>query len=142
MINAKTGFVILSCTISLVLGGIVHGKPAAAKPKLVAIMLDGCRWDYFSRAEADHPGYKKFKNEGVVAEYVQPVYPASSLQSWTTIATGLYPESHQMIGNNMYDQDTGDKFMLDNDTMLEDPKWTRSSIFPLTLLQLASSCTY
>ena len=56
--------------------------------KLVVIMLDGCRWDYFSRNPQLHPGFSKIKTEGVVADYVQPILPSNSFPSWTTISTG------------------------------------------------------
>ena len=77
--------------ILIILVSTCDGAPSSKghEEKMVVIMLDGCRWDYFSRAAAEHPGYQKFKDEGVVANYVQPIFPASSLQSWTTISTGL-----------------------------------------------------
>ena len=56
--------------------------------KLVVIMLDGTRWDYFSSRPQLHPGYSKIKSEGVIAKYVQPILPANSYPSWTTIVTG------------------------------------------------------
>ena len=86
-------------------------------------MLDGCRWDYFSRNEEIHEGFQKFKYQGVVADYVQPIFPASSFQSWTTINTGLFPESHQIIGNNMHDRETKENFTLGDDSSTGNPKW-------------------
>ena len=51
-------------------------------------MFDGLRWDYFN--VQDHPGFSKIKENGAVADYVQPILPSSSFQSWTTIATGTF----------------------------------------------------
>ena len=59
------------------------------KTKLVVIMLDGCRHDYFKRDSKNHPGYRFIKENGVVADYVQPIFPSNSFQSWTTISTGI-----------------------------------------------------
>ena len=28
--------------------------------KLIVVMLDGCRWDYFTRDIEKHPGFKRF----------------------------------------------------------------------------------
>jgi predicted AlkP superfamily pyrophosphatase or phosphodiesterase len=55
--------------------------------KLIVVMLDGCRWDYFTR-NPGLSGFQKIKEGGVVADYVQPILPSSSFESWTTISTG------------------------------------------------------
>ena len=57
-----------------------------SEQKLIVVMLDGARWDYFNAK--DHPGFLKIKESGSVAEYVQPILPSSSFESWTTISTG------------------------------------------------------
>lgn len=45
---------------------------------------------------------------------MEPVFPSVSFPSWTTIATGLYPESHGITGNHMYDPEAGARvFSLD-----------------------------
>ena len=91
--------------------------------KLIVVMLDGCRHDYFSRNESNHPGFQHFKTEGVVAEYVQPIYPSSSLESWTSIVTGLYPDKHGILGNYMYDQEEDDFFDLHIEGSTNQSKW-------------------
>ena len=63
--------------------------PHKDKTKLVVIMLDGCQHDYFKRDSKNHPGYRFIKENGVVADYVQPIFPSNSFQSWTTISTGI-----------------------------------------------------
>ena len=73
-------------------------------------MLDGCRYDYFSRMEPNTGAYEKIKTEGVIVDYVQPILPSLSWPSWTTIVTGLYPEDHQITGNHMQDPQTGERF--------------------------------
>ena len=91
--------------------------------KLIVVMLDGCRHDYFSRNETNHPGFQHFKNQGVVAEYVQPIYPSSSFESWTSISTGLYPNKHGILGNFMYDRENKDFFDLVIDSTTYQSKW-------------------
>ena len=68
---------------------IAHGNTAdlPTDQKLIVVMLDGCRWDYFTR-NPGLSGFQKIKEGGVVAEYVQPILPSSSFESWTTISTG------------------------------------------------------
>ena len=81
----KTSFLLMSLCLHLVQNVPLEEQ---SDKKLVVIMLDGCRWDYFSRSPQIHPGFTKIKNEGVVAKYVQPILPSNSFPSWTTIATG------------------------------------------------------
>ena len=91
-------------------------------------MLDGCRHDYFSRMEPNTGAYEKIKNEGVIVDYVQPILPSLSWPSWTTIATGLYPEGHQITGNHMQDPKTGERFDPKNDSSTRDEKWWEGHI--------------
>ena len=52
-------------------------------------MLDGFRADYAKREDPSLvPTFTRFEREGVTARYVQPIYPALSFPSWTTIVTG------------------------------------------------------
>ena len=53
-------------------------------------MLDGFRADYATREDPSTvPTLTRFEREGVMAKYVQPIYPALSMPSWTTIVTGM-----------------------------------------------------
>lgn len=75
-----------------------------SRDKLAVIMLDGFRWDFVSRmTHLEMPSIKQLIDEGVEAVYVQPVFPSEAFPSWTTIVTGLYPESHGILANYMWD---------------------------------------
>ena len=54
--------------------------PHKDRNKLIVIMLDGCRHDYFKRDSKNHPGFRFIKENGVVADYVQPIFPSNSFQ--------------------------------------------------------------
>ena len=97
-------------------------------PKLIVVMLDGCRHDYFSRIDPTTGGYAKIKHDGVIVDYVQPILPSLSWPSWTTIVTGLYPEDHQITGNHMQDPQTGQRFDPKNDSSVRDEKWWQGHI--------------
>ena len=81
--------------------------------KLAVIMLDGFRWDYADRFDTqDIPAMTKLMEEGVRAEYVQPIFPSMSFPSWTTIVTGLYAEDHGILGNYMWDEKSDEVFSM------------------------------
>ncbi|OXA50136.1 glycerophosphocholine cholinephosphodiesterase ENPP6 [Folsomia candida] len=69
--------------------------------KLLIILIDGFRWDYYTRQKAKLPGFSQLISDGTHAEWVEPMFPSLSYPTWTTIATGLYPEEHKILGNYM-----------------------------------------
>merc|ERR1712106_107618 len=76
---------------------------------LLVIVLDGFRWDYFKiykdKTGKDLEGFKRFMSAGVRTEYLESVFLAESFPAWQTIQTGLYPESHGIVGNQFYDSE-------------------------------------
>jgi predicted AlkP superfamily pyrophosphatase or phosphodiesterase len=89
MMQYRVLVIFLALFVCLTLGASNAGEqPPPSRNKLVVLMLGGCRWDYFSRDEESHSGFKTIKDEGVVAEYGQPIFPSVGYPSWTTIATG------------------------------------------------------
>lgn len=46
---------------------------------------------------------------------MSPIYPSVSYPDWTTLVTGLWAESHGIVGNFIYDPEDGSSFMLDDD---------------------------
>ncbi|CAG2117897.1 unnamed protein product, partial [Medioppia subpectinata] len=73
--------------------------------------MDGFRWDYVSR-EKTLKGFPLIAQNGVSAKYVNPIFPANSYPNWYAITTGRYDETHGMIQNYMYDNQTGDHFLM------------------------------
>lgn len=81
------------------------------KHKTLYILLDGFRWDYVDQQQ-NLPGFQKFLKEGVRAKWTNPIYPSLSFPTWTTLSTGLFPESHGIVGNYFYDDESNDGFSL------------------------------
>ncbi|KAI1294682.1 Glycerophosphocholine cholinephosphodiesterase ENPP6 [Halotydeus destructor] len=78
---------------------------------LLIIMADGVRHDYIKRDRHRLLGFPRIEKEGSRAEFVMPVFPANQYPNWYSIATGLYPESHGMVQNRMYDRVHQDFFL-------------------------------
>lgn len=76
-------------------------KTAQKKPYLILISLDGFRWDYVEKYQP--PNLSAFIKKGVKAESLIPSFPTKTFPNHYTIATGLYPEKHGIIGNIFYD---------------------------------------
>lgn len=81
----------------------------ATRPKLLVILVQGVRADYIDHAV--HPGFARLAQGGIRAEYVLPVFPSSPYPNAYSIATGLYPESHGIVADAMYDTEKRDLFL-------------------------------
>uniref|UniRef100_A0A2P2HXN9 Ectonucleotide pyrophosphatase/phosphodiesterase family member 6 n=1 Tax=Hirondellea gigas TaxID=1518452 RepID=A0A2P2HXN9_9CRUS len=99
--------------------------------KLLYILIDGFRHDYLEKLSPEEvPGFTEFISNGVRAEYVNPLHPSLSYPSWTALATGLYAESHGIIGNYFYDPVDKDYFALfDADSTGKKKWWTAEPIW-------------
>ena len=71
------------------------------QPTLILISLDGFRWDYQSMTET--PYLDRLAQSGVRAKGLIPVFPSKTFPSHYSIVTGLHPENHGILANNMYD---------------------------------------
>jgi ectonucleotide pyrophosphatase/phosphodiesterase family protein 5 len=70
-------------------------------PLLLVVSFDGFRHDYFTKHTT--PGLNMFKSGGTHAPYVRNVFPTKTFPNHHSIATGLFPESHGVLGNEVYD---------------------------------------
>uniref|UniRef100_A0A8C8M369 SMB domain-containing protein n=1 Tax=Oncorhynchus tshawytscha TaxID=74940 RepID=A0A8C8M369_ONCTS len=58
------------------------------------------------------PVISKLRNCGTSTSYMRPVYPTKTFPNHYTIVTGLYPESHGIVDNKMYDVTRNASFSL------------------------------
>ncbi|XP_026559381.1 ectonucleotide pyrophosphatase/phosphodiesterase family member 2 isoform X2 [Pseudonaja textilis] len=72
-------------------------------PPLIIFSVDGFRASYMKKGEKVMRNIEKLRSCGTHAPYMRPVYPTKTFPNLYTLATGLYPESHGIIGNSMYD---------------------------------------
>jgi ectonucleotide pyrophosphatase/phosphodiesterase family protein 5 len=70
-------------------------------PRLLIVSFDGFRHDFFTKRAT--PGLDRFKTDGTHAPYVRNVFPTKTFPNHHSIATGLFPESHGVLGNEVYD---------------------------------------
>ncbi|XP_076862144.1 autotaxin isoform X2 [Brachyhypopomus gauderio] len=74
-----------------------------ARPPLIILSLDGFRASYIKKGESVIPNIHKLRSCGTHAPHMRPVYPSKTFPNLYTLATGLYPESHGIVCNTMYD---------------------------------------
>lgn len=76
---------------------------------VVLISLDGCRWDY--PQWYDTP-FLDFMEKNGAASGLIPAFPSKTFPNHYTLATGLHPEHHGIIGNSFLNRSTGKTFSL------------------------------
>lgn len=97
-------------------------KPVKAlKPTVILISLDGFHPDYLKKYNP--PNLKYLAKNGVRAEWLIPSFPTKTFPNHYTIATGLYPDNHGVIENNIYDSHFDAVFMLSKREELQNPRW-------------------
>jgi predicted AlkP superfamily pyrophosphatase or phosphodiesterase len=110
---------------------LVQGWPAATvrgqqssddlKPTLILISIDGFRADYL--AKYPHPTLDALAREGVRARWMTPSYPSLTFPNHYAIVTGLYPEHHGIVGNDMYDPVFDAEFGLSKREEVQNSRW-------------------
>uniref|UniRef100_A0A671UUV4 Ectonucleotide pyrophosphatase/phosphodiesterase 1 n=1 Tax=Sparus aurata TaxID=8175 RepID=A0A671UUV4_SPAAU len=96
--------------------------PSFSRPPLILVSLDGFRAEYLKDHSSHLPVINKLRNTGTTTPYMRPVYPTKTFPNHYSIVTGLYPESHGIVDNKMYDVTQDAFFSLKTDEKLN-PKW-------------------
>ena len=89
------------------------------KPTVILISLDGFRYDYPDKFKTET--LNRLAREGVRAKWMIPSFPTKTFPNHYTIATGLYPEHHGIVGNSVYD--FGEIFRIEDRKQVGDPRW-------------------
>ncbi|KAI4469818.1 ectonucleotide pyrophosphatase/phosphodiesterase [Holotrichia oblita] len=99
-------------------------------PILIVVSYDAFRYDYLNYNST--PNLFRLRKEGTFAEYVYNVFPTKTFPNHFTIATGMYTETHGVVGNSMYDPSlkkvieiTDDIFTQNEETV---PIWTLNEL--------------
>ena len=96
-------------------------RAEALKPTVILISLDGFRFDYLSRFKP--PTLTAMARSGVRARWLIPSFPALTFPNHYTIATGLYPQAHGIVGNEIYDPILDARFSSHDSKAVQDGRW-------------------
>ncbi|PTB74331.1 Phosphodiest-domain-containing protein [Trichoderma longibrachiatum ATCC 18648] len=99
-------------------------------PTTIIISLDGFRADFLQRGLT--PRLSAFVKEGVSPKWMHPSFPSVTFPNHYTLATGLYPESHGIVGNTFWDPELQADFHYTDPARSLDPKWWGGEPFWVT----------
>ena len=96
--------------VVLVVAGLLAARVGAQgpppSPLLLIVSVDGLRPDYVTAADTHGlkiPALRRFLKEGAFAEGVVGVVPTTTYPSHTTLLTGVWPATHGIHANTVFD---------------------------------------
>ncbi len=92
-------------------------------PYLILVLIDGFGWDF--RQQADTPALDEIAARGVSAQALRPVFPTTTFPNHYSIATGLYPYEHGIVGNSFPNDARTAWYRLSDREAVQDGAWYR-----------------
>ncbi|NWS95398.1 ENPP3 phosphodiesterase, partial [Mionectes macconnelli] len=111
-------------------------------PPLILFSMDGFRAEYLQTWSSLLPNIEKLKTCGTHSKYMRAVYPTKTFPNHYTIVTGLYPESHGIIDNNMYDVHLNEHFSLSGMEKFNPSWWKGQPIWLTAMYQNLKAGTF
>lgn len=96
-------------------------QAATERPLVILVSIDGFRADYLGRGKT--PVLARMAAEGATGP-MEPSFPSKTFPNHYTIVTGLRPDHHGIVNNNMVDPlIPGVTFSLGNAAAVTDRRW-------------------
>ncbi|GAD99734.1 Type I phosphodiesterase / nucleotide pyrophosphatase family protein [Paecilomyces variotii No. 5] len=100
---------------------LISNGTALFAPTTILISLDGFRADFLNRGLT--PTLNDFIAEGVSPKYMLPSFPSVTFPNHYTLVTGLYPESHGVVGNSFWDSEFQEEFHTESSVSTQSKWW-------------------
>ncbi len=123
MSRARRQFAVLALLFCILLSVQVGSTSSqtSSRSTLILVSIDAFRFDYLTKYQP--PNLTTLAREGVQAKWMTPVFPALTFPNHYTIATGLYPEHHGIIANEIFDPVFKATFAPSNKPAVQDGRW-------------------
>jgi predicted AlkP superfamily pyrophosphatase or phosphodiesterase len=108
---------------------LLSNGTALFAPTTIMISLDGFRADFLNRGIT--PRLNAFIKEGISPPYMNPSFPSVTFPNHYTIVTGMYPESHGIVGNTFWDEELQEEFFYTNPNAMQPKWWAKGGVEPL-----------
>ena len=91
------------------------------RPYVVLLSFDGFRPDYLDRFNTPH--FDRLATTGISAKKFVSVFPSLTFPAHYSIATGMYPQAHGIVGNRFFDPDRDEHFSYRDRATVQDGTW-------------------
>jgi predicted AlkP superfamily pyrophosphatase or phosphodiesterase len=116
-----TGSILLAGALALTACRPGPVVPDSFTPTVILVSIDGFRWDYFERPAMVN--LRRLAANGVRAEGIVPAFPTKTFPNHYTMVTGLYPDHHGIVANNMWDPVLQARFGMRIQEAIADGRW-------------------
>ncbi|MBY0244594.1 MAG: ectonucleotide pyrophosphatase/phosphodiesterase, partial [Sphingobacteriaceae bacterium] len=97
------------------------------KPYVIMISFDGFRHDYLNRGIT--PNFDLIRNSGAQASSLRPSFPSKTFPNHLSLITGMYPQNHGIINNNINNPYTKKSYSLMDTIAVREPEWYQGEAF-------------
>ncbi|XP_052245316.1 bis(5'-adenosyl)-triphosphatase enpp4-like isoform X3 [Dreissena polymorpha] len=116
------------CDISLLISCVLFltmtsSCEADAVHNVLLISFDGFRWDYYKKANNLTNIHRMIADGGWAVNGTKNVFITKTLPNHFTMVTGLYEETHGIVGNVMYDPVFNATYYGMNTTIQSESRW-------------------
>jgi len=118
-----SGFALALAAAFFALPSLATADPSEERPIVVLLSLDGFRSDYLQTYPKQSTNLRRLADSGLAAAGLVPGFPSSTFSNHYSIATGLYPGRHGIIGNGFYDRARDARYRLGDRSAVEDGSW-------------------
>jgi len=104
---------------------IAQAANGSSRNQVLLVSFDGFRWDYLTKFNRKLENFARLKKSGVSIKdggNIPPFFTYTFPSHYTT-ATGLYEESHGIVGNKFFDPRFKETFSMYNARKVADSKW-------------------
>jgi len=101
--------------------GGINSPDQRNKPYVILVSIDGFRWDYQDLYET--PTLDRIAARGIRADRMIPVFPTLTFPNHYSIATGMYPANHKLIGNKFPSADRRRYYTPSDSSEVQDGSW-------------------
>ena len=108
------------CLLVFICTAFIAFSTKSARNMLLLISLDGCRPEYLKRGLT--PTLTALGEKGVMGDML-PAFPSVTFTNHYTLVTGLYPESHGILGNEFKDTERNESFIYFNPNSSRKSQW-------------------
>lgn len=98
-----------------------NDKIALTQNTVILISYDGFRWDYMDKVHT--PNLNVIAGNGVRAKHLISTFVTKTFPNHFTLVTGLYEETHGLVGNTFFDPVFNETFYIDAHSNYLDSKW-------------------
>ncbi|KAF4943872.1 hypothetical protein FGADI_13108 [Fusarium gaditjirri] len=100
---------------------LLQNNDQPPRPITIVLSIDGFAAEFLQRNLT--PNLSSFASGSFSPEYLKPSFPSATFPNHVTLVTGLYPESHGIVGNKFWDPSLRQHFIHRQPSISNLEKW-------------------